>query len=37
MPKEVLKTVRKLEIKTKWLVDGLLHGAYHSIFKGRGI
>lgn len=35
--KEILKTVKKLEIKTKKLVDGLLQGAYHSIFKGRGI
>lgn len=35
--KEVLRKVRKIEIKTKKLVDGLLQGAYHSIFKGRGI
>lgn len=35
--KQVLKKVRKLEIKTRRLVDGLLQGAYHSIFKGRGI
>ncbi len=35
--KEVLKKVKKVEIKTKRLVDGLLQGAYHSIFKGRGI
>ncbi len=37
MPKEIIKRIRKLEIKTKGLVDGLLQGAYHSIFKGRGI
>jgi len=39
MPKtrEILKQVKKLELKTKKLVDGLLFGAYHSIFKGRGI
>jgi uncharacterized protein (DUF58 family) len=39
MPKtrEILKKVKKIEIKTKHLVDGLLQGAYHSIFKGRGI
>ena len=35
--KEILKNVRKIEIKTKQLVDGLLQGAYHSIFKGRGV
>jgi uncharacterized protein (DUF58 family) len=34
---EVLKKVKKIEIKTKHLVDGLLQGAYHSVFKGRGI
>ena len=35
--KHVLKNVKKIEIKTKHLVDGLLQGAYHSVFKGRGI
>ena len=35
--KQILKKVKKIEIKTKHLVDGLLQGAYHSIFKGRGI
>ncbi len=35
--KEILKSVKKLEIKTRRLVEGLLLGAYHSIFKGRGI
>ncbi|MFH2028634.1 MAG: DUF58 domain-containing protein [Nanoarchaeota archaeon] len=34
---QVLKQVRKIELKTKNLVDGLLQGAYHSVFKGRGI
>ena len=33
----VLKRVKKIEIKTNALVEGLLQGAYHSIFKGRGI
>ncbi|MFH1641397.1 MAG: DUF58 domain-containing protein [Nanoarchaeota archaeon] len=37
MPKQLLKQVKKIEIKTKHLVDGLLQGAYHSVFKGRGI
>jgi uncharacterized protein (DUF58 family) len=35
--KQVLKKVKKIEIKTKQLVEGLLQGAYHSVFKGRGI
>ncbi len=35
--KEVLKRVKKIELKTKVLVDGLISGEYHSIFKGRGI
>ena len=34
---DILKTVRKLEIRTRRLVEGLLQGAYHSVFKGRGI
>jgi uncharacterized protein (DUF58 family) len=35
--KEVLKRVKKIELNTKGLVDGLISGEYHSIFKGRGI
>lgn len=35
--KDVLKNIKKIEIKTRYLVEGLLQGAYHSIFKGRGI
>ena len=35
--KQVLKKVRKLDIKTKKLVDGLMQGSYISAFKGRGI
>jgi uncharacterized protein (DUF58 family) len=35
--KEIIKRVRKIEIKSKMLVDGLVAGAYHSVFKGRGI
>ena len=35
--KEILKQVRKIEIVTKNLVDGLITGEYHSIFKGQGI
>ncbi|RJS78160.1 DUF58 domain-containing protein [Methanophagales archaeon] len=35
--KEVIKRVRKIEIKTRGLVEGLVSGEYHSVFKGRGI
>jgi uncharacterized protein (DUF58 family) len=35
--KEIIKQVRKIEISTKQLVDGLITGNYHSIFKGQGI
>ncbi|MEA2036614.1 MAG: DUF58 domain-containing protein [Nanoarchaeota archaeon] len=35
--KQIIKNVKKIEIKTKHLVEGLLQGAYHSVFKGRGI
>ncbi|MBD3164559.1 DUF58 domain-containing protein [Candidatus Woesearchaeota archaeon] len=35
--KQVLKKVKKIEIKTRRLVDGLLQGAYHSVFRGRGV
>ena len=34
---ELLKKVRKLEIVTGKLVDDVIGGAYHSVFKGRGI
>lgn len=35
--KQVIKKVRKIELKTHQLVENLLSGAYHSVFKGRGI
>jgi len=35
--KDILKRVKKLEIKSRMLVEGLISGAYHSVFKGRGI
>lgn len=37
LPKELLKEVRKIEIKTRHLVDSLYSGGYRSVFKGRGI
>ena len=35
--KEILKKVRKIEIKTKRLSDNIFGGEYHSSFKGRGM
>jgi len=35
--KSVIKKVKKLELRTRTLVDGLIQGNYHSVFKGRGI
>jgi uncharacterized protein (DUF58 family) len=35
--KEILKKVRKLEIKSKKLTSDLFTGEYHSAFKGRGM
>ena len=35
--KEIIKKVKKLEISTKQLVEGLITGNYHSIFKGQGV
>ena len=35
--KELLKKVRKIEIKTRRLSDHLFSGAYHTSFKGRGM
>ncbi len=34
---QIIKQVKKIEITTKHLVDGLVSGNYHSIFKGQGI
>ena len=35
--KELLKKVRKIEIKTRRLSDHIIGGEYHSTFKGRGM
>ncbi|HXB13166.1 MAG TPA: DUF58 domain-containing protein, partial [Bacteroidia bacterium] len=34
---ELLKRVRKIEIKTRGLSQDLFSGEYHSAFKGRGM
>lgn len=35
--KEILKKIKKLDIKTKHLVEGIISGNYNSVFKGQGI
>jgi uncharacterized protein (DUF58 family) len=37
IPKEILKRVRRIEIRTKKLVNDLFSGEYHSTFKGQGM
>jgi len=37
IPKDILKKIRHIEIRTRNLVDTLFSGEYHSVFKGRGV
>ncbi|HON07334.1 MAG TPA: DUF58 domain-containing protein [Verrucomicrobiota bacterium] len=37
IPKEWLKKIRVIELRTLKLVENLMSGKYHSVFKGRGI
>jgi len=37
IPKEILKNVRHIEIRTSRLVTNVFAGAYHSVFKGLGM
>ncbi len=37
LPKEILKKIRHIEIRTKRLVDDVFSGEYQSVFKGRGM
>ena len=37
LPKELVRQIRLLEIRTDRAVDELVGGAYRSVFKGRGI
>ncbi len=36
-PREVIRRVRRLEIRTRRLVEESLAGSYHSVFRGRGM
>ena len=37
IPREILKKIRQIEIRTKRLVTETLAGQYHSAFKGQGL
>lgn len=37
IPREILKKIRRIEIRTKRLVNDVFSGEYQSVFKGRGI
>jgi hypothetical protein len=37
LPREILAQVRRIEVRTKRLVNDSLAGSYHSVFKGRGM
>lgn len=37
IPKEILKKVRYIELRTRHLVNDIFSGEYHSVFKGRGM
>ncbi len=37
LPADILKKVRRIEIRTNRLVNESLAGEYHSVFKGRGM
>ncbi len=37
IPKEILKKVRQIQIRTKHMVNDVFAGEYHSVFKGQGM
>src|SRR2546426_8224096 len=37
IPREILKKIRQIEIRTNRLVSEALAGQYHSVFKGQGM
>ena len=36
-PRDIIKKVRQIEIRTRHLVNDVFAGEYHSVFKGRGM
>ncbi len=37
IPAEILRKVRRIELRTRHLVDTVFSGEYHSVFKGQGM
>ncbi len=37
LPREILKQVRQIELRTRHLVNDVFSGEYHSVFEGRGM
>ena len=37
LPREVIRKIRRIEIRTRRLVNESLAGEYHSVFRGRGM
>ena len=37
IPREILKKVRRIQIRTRHMVNDVFAGEYHSVFKGRGM
>ncbi|HQP99486.1 MAG TPA: DUF58 domain-containing protein, partial [bacterium] len=37
IPRDLIKKIRRIEIRTNRLVNDVLAGEYHSVFKGRGM
>src|SRR3954464_6214705 len=37
IPREILKKIRQIELRTRRLVNESLAGHYHSVFKGQGM
>ncbi|HOJ62242.1 MAG TPA: DUF58 domain-containing protein [bacterium] len=37
IPRELIRKIRRIEIRTNRMVNDVLAGEYHSVFKGRGV
>ncbi|MDP8244583.1 MAG: DUF58 domain-containing protein [Candidatus Hinthialibacter antarcticus] len=37
IPRELIKKIRRIEIRTNRMVNDVLAGEYHSVFKGQGV
>jgi uncharacterized protein (DUF58 family) len=37
VPREILRQVREIELRTRGLVDTIFGGEYHSVFRGQGM